>query len=293
MENNNEKNTEIKTDTQREAVQEEKANVTTAKSKLNVKLIAIISAAACALIALVITLIAVLNIDRGFEFELEIDGKSYVLTGYTGDRETVKIPTKYEGLPVSKIGDRAFEGNTTVKQVVIPEGVITVQRMAFWNCTSLQVVSIPNSVAEIDGLSFMGCYSLRSLTVKKDNTRFAYEDGCLIDKESKTLVVATTEAAIPDDGSVTSIGDFALNGRGISYIIIPKSVVYIGNFALDNIPPIESVYYCGSKTEFESVAVGESSEQTQAKETYFYSESEPSGEGNFWHYVDGAPTIWQ
>lgn len=25
---------------------------------------------------------------------------------------------------------------------------------------------------------------------------------------------------------------------------------------------------------------------------YFYSESEPTEEGNFWHYVDGEPTIW-
>ena len=293
MENNTPKNTEIENDVQPEIKKEKKASENVVKSKLNVKLIAIISAAACALIALVITLIAVLNIDRGFEFELEIDAKSYVLTGYTGDRETVKIPDEYKGLPVSKIGDRAFEGNTTVKQVVIPEGVITVQRMAFWNCTSLQVVSIPNSVAEIDGLSFMGCYSLRSLTVKKDNGKFDYVSGCLIDKESKTLVVATTEVAIPDDGSVTSIGDGAINGRGISNLVIPKAVTSIGSYALANLNALENVYYCGSESDYENVSVGEINLSLKAENTYFYSESEPSGEGNFWHYVDGVPTIWQ
>ena len=293
MENNNEKNTEIKTDTQHEAVQAEKANVTTAKSKLNVKLIAIISAAAVALIALVITLIAALNVDRGFEFTLELDGKSYVLTSYTGDRETVKIPDEYNGLPVSKIGERAFIGNTTVKNVIIPEGVITVQPLAFWNCTSLQTVSIPNSVANIDGLSFMGCSSLRSLTVKKDNTRFTYESGCLIEKASKELVVATTEVAIPSDGSVTSIGEGAFNGRGISYIIIPKAITKIGSYALANMRLLENIYYAGSESEFDNMTIEELNLNLKAENTYFYSESQPSGEGNFWHYIGGKPAVWQ
>ena len=25
---------------------------------------------------------------------------------------------------------------------------------------------------------------------------------------------------------------------------------------------------------------------------YFYSEIEPTESGNYWHYVDGEPTIW-
>jgi hypothetical protein len=26
---------------------------------------------------------------------------------------------------------------------------------------------------------------------------------------------------------------------------------------------------------------------------YSYSETAPTDEGNFWHYVDGKPTLWQ
>ena len=25
---------------------------------------------------------------------------------------------------------------------------------------------------------------------------------------------------------------------------------------------------------------------------YYYSENKPAAEGNYWHYVDGVPTIW-
>jgi hypothetical protein len=44
-----------------------------------------------------------------FEFEI-IDGKSILITGYTGESELSVIPKEIQGLPVTGIGDEAFCG---------------------------------------------------------------------------------------------------------------------------------------------------------------------------------------
>ena len=107
------------------------------------------------------------------------------------------------------------------------------------------------------------------------------------------MVVATTEVAIPSDGSVTSIGEGAFNGRGIPYIIIPKAITKIGSYALANMRLLENVYYAGSESEFDNMTIEELNLNLKAENTYFYSEGQPSGEGNFWHYVGGKPAVWQ
>jgi hypothetical protein len=53
------------------------------------------------------------------------------------------------------------------------------------------------------------------------------------------------------------------------------------------------VYYKGSEDDFVYIAVdafGNKAFESATK--YFYSEDQPTEEGNYWHYVDGVETIW-
>ena len=59
------------------------------------------------------------------------------ITGYTGNWMSVKIPKKIENKPVVEIGKSAFDGNTLIKEVIIPEGVKNIGVNAFRKCYNI------------------------------------------------------------------------------------------------------------------------------------------------------------
>ena len=52
-----------------------------------------------------------------------------------------------------------------VTEVVIPEGITSINSSVFYNCTSLMKVTIPNSVTIINTYAFSGCTNLMSVTL--------------------------------------------------------------------------------------------------------------------------------
>ena len=83
-----------------------------------------------------------------------------MIVDFEGSATLVEIPTTLDGYPVVKIGERAFEGNTSLGAVVIPEGVLEIDWFAFYDCTSLFEVSVPSTVAKIGHAVFDGCKSV-------------------------------------------------------------------------------------------------------------------------------------
>ena len=136
---------------------------------------------------------------------------------------------------------------------MIGDSVTTIGNYAFGACRSLTEIVIPDSVTTIGEWAFSGCSSL-------------------------------TEIVIPD--SVTTIVGFAFYYcSSLTEIVIPDSVTTIGGYAF---------YYCSSLTiycEAESELGGWDSDWNY-RPVYWYSESQPTGSGNYWHYVDGVVTKW-
>ena len=50
------------------------------------------------------------------------------------------------------------------KTSVIPEGVISIRELAFYDCSGLTTITIPDSVTEICASAFDGCIGLTSIT---------------------------------------------------------------------------------------------------------------------------------
>ena len=67
------------------------------------------------------------------------------ITGYTGSGGGLTIPDTINGLPVTSIGDRAFQSCQSVTTVTLSDGITNVGRWAFWYCPSLTSVSLPNA----------------------------------------------------------------------------------------------------------------------------------------------------
>ena len=55
---------------------------------------------------------------------------------------------------------------TSLKKLVIPEGIKLIKLVAFYNCTNLEEVVFPVSLETIEGNAFSNCYKLRSFVKK-------------------------------------------------------------------------------------------------------------------------------
>ena len=81
------------------------------------------------------------NYSYGLAYSLNSDGKGYTVVGMGDciDKDLI-IPSTHEGLPVSAIGENAFNGNTDITYVLIDRAVTSIGQGAFNLCSSLKNV---------------------------------------------------------------------------------------------------------------------------------------------------------
>ena len=102
---------------------------------------------------------------------------------------------------VTRIGDKAFQGNETIQEVVISNSVKGIGNRAFYSCKNLQKVKLGKGLGQTDSMSgssiFYGCPKLTEIYVdsieyirnfKHDNNPFTtsfdlYVGGVLFDKD--------------------------------------------------------------------------------------------------------------
>ena len=78
------------------------------------------------------------NYSYGLAYSLNSDGKGYTVVGMGDciDKDLI-IPSTHEGLPVTAIGENAFNGNTDITYVLIYRAVTSIGQGAFNLCSSL------------------------------------------------------------------------------------------------------------------------------------------------------------
>ncbi len=154
-----------------------------------------------------------------------------------------------------------FYNCSNLTSIVIPDGVTSIGSYMFYGCSKLTSIVIPDSVTSIGGSAFSGCKKLTSIV-------------------------------IPD--GVTSIGGSAFSGcKKLTSIVIPDSVTSIKGGAFQNCSGLKEVYYNGTSEEWSKVSVNSSNNYFTSATVYFYSETQPTTEGSFWHYnVSGEVALW-
>ena len=89
--------------------------------------------------------------------ELEVEGISVIKSGAFGGSRLKKIKL---GCDVKKIEDQAFIDSIQLEEVILSEGLIEIDEMAFANCKKLKKINIPNSLKVIKKSAFVDCASL-------------------------------------------------------------------------------------------------------------------------------------
>jgi len=85
-----------------------------------------------------------------------------VLMKYSGKNPEVEVPSG-----VRAIGP-AFQEQTTLTKVILPEGVNELRGNTFYGCTNLETVILPDSLENIPTLTFADCVSLKSINLPKN-----------------------------------------------------------------------------------------------------------------------------
>ena len=96
---------------------------------------------------------------------------TYIITGLKDRTLTnITIPSKINGTFITKIASNAFENNTLIQSVTIPDSITEIGQSSFKNCTNLKEVIIgpDSSLISIDAYAFSECSSLEHIYIPKD-----------------------------------------------------------------------------------------------------------------------------
>lgn len=180
-------------------------------------------------------------------FTFTVDKGEATLTGFqraysVNYPKNLKIPSSYNGFPVTKIGEGAFSGRSMLVNVIIPEGVVTIGCGAFTGCSSMKTIIIPSSVKSVDytppntasSKAFQECYCLEEVHFQgslEDWLSISFHQGMgsnplWTGAELYINDSIVKDVVIPD--SITEIKPNAFSGyKNLESVTIPNSVIKI------------------------------------------------------------------
>ena len=133
----------------------------------------------------------------------------------------------------TSVGDNALNGQTTITQVIIGNGVTSIDSAAFANCSNLTSVTFSSgSALQTIGSS---AFSLSGLTGSIAIPKSVTSIGAQAFQNCSSL----TSVTFDQDSALTTIGDFAFTSVAMNEITIPASVTSIGT---------QAFYGCSSLT---------------------------------------------
>lgn len=135
--------------------------------------------------------------------------------------------------PVTSIAHRAFQNNSQIESIILPNTVTVIGTSAFENCVNLQSITIPNSLISINNSAFKDCNKLNTVSITDVGSWFniLFES---IDSNPLTYAHCLYKNGqmienLEVPNYITSINQYALYGcECLNSIIIPESVKSIG-----------------------------------------------------------------
>ena len=164
----------------------------------------------------------------------ELEDKSLCLLKYLGNEPIPTIPTQIGKHMVSRIGREVFRfAAANITDLVIPEGVMSIEEHSISYCPQLTRVSLPSTLIRIGKSAFTGCYQLNTVEISSLDAwcRTSFEDFqanplC----KGGTLYLrgeCVNELTMP--ASITTIGNGSFAGCGsIRSIVIPETMERVG-----------------------------------------------------------------
>ncbi len=159
---------------------------------------------------------------------------------------------------------KLYLNNELITDLIIPETVANLKNSVFKGYDLLTNAVIGENVTSIGDYAFYDCGSLTNVTI---------------------------------GNRVTSIGSSAFHScESLTSLVIGNSVKSIGFCAFLGCDALTSVYYNGSESDWDNIAIDSFNSKLTSATRYYYIESQvdvPTDGGNYWHYDEnGEIAIW-
>ena len=141
--------------------------------------------------------------------------------------------------------DKLYFGGELVHELVIPDGVKSIGKYAFYSCQGLTSVTFPSTLESIGKFAFYYCTGLESITVPSTLTSIG----------SGVFQRCTGFENITIPEGVTTIGDSMFSGcTGIQSITIPSTVTSIDDYAFYECSSLADIYFAGTSAQWEAIS---------------------------------------
>ena len=160
----------------------------------------------------------------------------------------ITVPEKSPyGDTVTTVAAGAFKGFKSVTEVVLPETVTVIKGSAFQGCSELRRVTLPSEVTEFGRAMFELCGELESVVLPLGVTEIP----------AMTFQTCVSLQSVVAKDRITAIGANAFNGcRSMGTLTLSKGgLESIGEQAFMNCCGLHTVYYGGSRAEWDQVEV--------------------------------------
>ncbi len=240
---------------------------------------------------------------------------SVAFIGYNAFRGCTSLKQINLSNNIVEISRCAFYDCVSLGSITIPESILLIDENAFYGCNSLNSVDIPyskntrvsesafdKSICDVHiniKASYNEYFAFTNIKTRYNMYFYDIESGY----EITSIIIDNTIDEIPDyafynfvnisevtfSETVTSIGCYAFYGcSSLESVVIPSTVESIGNYSFSNCSSLNQLYYEGTIDEYISLDFN----SFPLEKVYFFSETEPIEQGNYWHYVDGQPVAW-
>ena len=162
-----------------------------------------------------------------FKFRRTADGETW-LDSYSGKASTVVIPAEdpADGSPVTGIDVWAFRDSETVKKIVVPDSVKTIEKNAFMYCAALEEIKLPDGLETLGDQAFYRCSALKRVSVPEG---------------LETLGYATFMFC-----------------ENLEEVTLPKSLKQIGDYVFSHCDVLLTINYRGPEADWWQIEISES-----------------------------------
>ncbi len=169
--------------------------------------------------------------DTSQDYFYEVNADNQIeIERYIGYDDIAVILGRIDDMPVTAIKTHAFAGMDVV-EIVVPEGVETIESEAFAACDNLERVTLPGSLAKLERGVFMGSERLREIAFANENERYYVDEGILYNRDERALILCPPGLkletfSVPMGIEIIAADAFYAN-RQLEYVRLPMTLKVI------------------------------------------------------------------